>query len=286
MESRGLKVALCLLALPVFFRLGAGIPANAAEPCGDEACLTCHEEQGSQIAASIHGGGIGSESAAWGCESCHGPSPGHCDDPEAVAPMVAFRDTDPAEERLAMCMSCHAAGQKGAHFNGSPHLKGGVTCEQCHQPHYSATRDRLLPAKVSSVCLDCHQEKLALSLLNERHRMLEEMVSCIDCHDQHGPSARAQLGGFKQEMCYKCHTDKQGPFLYEHLAVRIERCSSCHDPHGSVNRHLLHYQSTADLCYSCHVWVPGFHTRFTNETQCTNCHVTIHGSNLDPAFLD
>jgi hypothetical protein len=34
--------------------------------------------------------------------------------------------------------------------------------------------------------------------------------------------------------------------------------------------------------------VPGFHAppRFTSESQCTNCHVAIHGSNLHPAFLD
>ena len=31
--------------------------------------------------------------------------------------------------------------------------------------------------------------------------------------------------------------------------------------------------------------VPGFHTRFTNESVCTNCHSTIHGSNFDAAFL-
>jgi DmsE family decaheme c-type cytochrome len=151
-----------------------------------------------------------------------------------------------------------------------------------------ATNDKLLADNMSMVCTGCHQEKMAAAMLNERHRMLEEMVGCVDCHEQHGHSSRSRLGGFKQEMCYKCHTDKQGPFLYEHLAVRIERCSECHDPHGSVNRHMLLYQNVADLCYSCHVDVPGFHAppRFNNESQCTNCHVAIHGSNLHPAFLD
>jgi DmsE family decaheme c-type cytochrome len=276
---------LCLLTLLAVLRLGARVTAHAAEPCGTETCIVCHEEQGEVISSSIHGS-VSGEDEAVGCESCHGPSAGHCEDPGAVGPMMAFKDTDPSADRLSMCLSCHAGGEKGSHFKRSPHLKGGVTCEQCHQPHYSATKDRLLPGRVSSVCLGCHEEKLAASFLNERHRMIEEMVSCVDCHNQHGPSARAQLGGFKQEMCYKCHTDKQGPFLYEHLGVRIERCSTCHDPHGSVNRHLLHYQSVADLCFTCHVEVPGFHTRFTAESQCTNCHVTIHGSNLHPAFLD
>lgn len=48
---------------------------------------------------------------------------------------------------------------------------------------------------------------------------------------------------------------------------------------------MLTFQAVAELCYSCHVAVPGFHSRFTLDTQCTNCHSSIHGSNLDPYFL-
>ena len=36
-------------------------------------------------------------------------------------------------------------------------------------------------------------------------------------------------------VCYKCHVDKQGPFVYEHVPVKTEGCSSCHTPHGSTN---------------------------------------------------
>ena len=62
-------------------------------------------------------------------------------------------------------------------------------------------------------------------------------------------------------------------------------CSACHTAHGSPNRHLLNFQAVAELCFSCHNMVPGFHARFTLETQCTNCHSTIHGSFLSPFFL-
>jgi predicted CXXCH cytochrome family protein len=94
------------------------------------------------------------------------------------------------------------------------------------------------------------------------------------------------LGGFKHEKCFTCHTDKQGPYVFEHLTSRVEGCTSCHDSaHGSVNRHMLSYQRVADLCNSCHTVVPGFHTRFVNTSQCTNCHSQIHGSNLHQAFL-
>ena len=121
--------------------------------------------------------------------------------------------------------------------------------------------------------------------LNERHRILEGMVDCTDCHDQHGKSTRASLGGVKQEKCFQCHTDKEGPFVYEHGSIRVEGCTTCHNPHGNVNRHMLAYQQTADLCFSCHAEVPSFHTRFQATTNCTNCHTEIHGSNLSPFFL-
>ena len=42
-----------------------------------------------------------------------------------------------------------------------------------------------------------------------------------------------------EEACLKCHIDKRGPFVYEHAAVRIDGCETCHMPHGSMNAKLL-----------------------------------------------
>lgn len=52
-------------------------------------------------------------------------------------------------------------------------------------------------------------------------------------------------------------------------------------------------QDTGALCLTCHSAMPQFHvgfapntpSRFDTLTQCTNCHVEIHGSNLDRNFL-
>ena len=38
-----------------------------------------------------------------------------------------------------------------------------------------------------------------------------------------------------EEPCLKCHIDKRGPFVFEHAAVRIDGCETCHMPHGSTN---------------------------------------------------
>jgi hypothetical protein len=48
---------------------------------------------------------------------------------------------------------------------------------------------------------------------------------------------------------------------------------------------MLTFQNVADLCYSCHAVVPGFHASFGPDNQCTNCHSSIHGSNFNAFFL-
>jgi hypothetical protein len=41
-----------------------------------------------------------------------------------------------------------------------------------------------------------------------------------------------------------------------------------------------------DLCFGCHTAAVSWHSRFAvTETNCTNCHSAIHGSNLDKLFL-
>jgi DmsE family decaheme c-type cytochrome len=141
--------------------------------------------------------------------------------------------------------------------------------------------------------VDCHAETVSDFAFNERHRLTEGILECTSCHDPHSRENRSLLGGFQHEQCATCHNDKGGPFIFEHAASRVEGCTACHSPHGSPNRHMLTHQSVAELCYTCHAEVPQFHSgfspvgppRFDLDTQCVNCHLTIHGSNLDPLFL-
>jgi DmsE family decaheme c-type cytochrome len=94
------------------------------------------------------------------------------------------------------------------------------------------------------------------------------------------------------EVCYKCHTEKQGPFVYQHEA-KIEGCVICHSPHGSGNQRMLNQTQVNLLCLSCHsqaatVGPPGtptFHDQSTKYQSCTLCHVAIHGSNTSSVFF-
>lgn len=293
----------CVLSVVIGMspRARAGSPAAVAQASqdpayvGSETCAGCHQEQFESYRHSVHAQTESGDWAVTGCESCHGPGADHVEDPLNV--MVLFDPDDTTRtvsEKTGQCLGCHVQDAATFEYRSGSHMKGAIDCAACHKPHAAAGRDRLLTGAQTEACLGCHQEVRAALNLNERHRVLEGVVACADCHTQHGVSARDRLGGFKQETCTGCHTDKSGPFVFEHVSSRVDGCTSCHLPHGSVNRHMLDFQSPGDLCYSCHVVVPGFHrgfgppgipARFDSTTNCTNCHATIHGSNLDPHFL-
>jgi predicted CXXCH cytochrome family protein len=63
-----------------------------------------------------------------------------------------------------------------------------------------------------------------------------------------------------------------------------EDCRACHTPHGSVNQHLLPVREPF-LCLQCH---PTHRLDATKTgqykqnvyTRCTDCHSTIHGTDL------
>ena len=273
---------------------------------GSETCAECHDVEWDAFARSIHfQTNTTGEWESRACESCHGPGLAHVDAGGDAPMMFGASDLSSASEKTDQCLTCHEARETTFRFRSADHPKGRVDCASCHEVHaetptdwllepFEAARDDAL-AKVAGhkACLECHQEVRAASTsLVSRHRIEEGIVQCSDCHEQHDPSPRAELGGFQQETCFECHIDKRGPFVFEHQASRVEGCSSCHVPHGSPNRHMLQFQSVADQCYSCHIVVPGFHkgfpgapVRFDATSVCTNCHSTIHGSNLDPYFL-
>ena len=266
--------------------------SQAAGYVGSETCAVCHQDRFDDHRASVHYQIEQGDSPVTGCESCHGPGDAHVNDPENVPLIFDTRNAlASAADRAGQCLDCHASEVTSFDYRAGSHMKGAVDCSSCHLVHEASGRDRLLAGALTDTCVGCHSEVRAELNLNERHRVLEGMVTCADCHEQHGQSVRSRLGGFKQETCVGCHTDKGGPFVFEHLSNQVEGCTSCHVPHGSPNRHMLQYQSGGDLCYSCHVAVPGFHkgagpaVRFDSTTNCVNCHSSIHGSNLDPHFL-
>lgn len=270
-------IALFGLALLVAGVLSAAKPGQQAAK-DSETCGQCHEDAVKGFLQKPHAA-IGAAS----CTSCHAGSEKHIQEGGGTN-IFAFKPADPAAQKNNACLKCHTADS--SQFIAGPHGKASLDCTTCHSVHAQPTKPNLLKSSATKTCAACHQDVMAKFALNERHRLQEGILSCATCHNPHAPEARERLGGFKQEACLKCHTDKGGPYLYEHGSNRIEGCTICHESHGSPNRHMLTTQSVADLCFSCHVAAPAWHSRFGEKTtNCTTCHSTIHGSNLSKIFI-
>jgi DmsE family decaheme c-type cytochrome len=298
MKDKRLWLGLPIIALLLLF----GAYGNAAENGNgndeslDALCADCHDAQAAGFAHNPHS--VLSE-PGWGkveggqCTSCHTGAEAHIESGGGLGTIFAFSEEEAPGVRTQACLNCHNSVHPA--FNRTPHAAAGVSCGDCHDIH--STSAQLLASKANTAwdpdkfgeatatCVECHGDVIAQFQFNERHRLQEGILDCSSCHNPHEAGNRIALGGFKQELCIGCHTDKGGPFVFEHGSVKAEGCTACHTPHGSPNRHLLNFQSVGELCFSCHAGVPGFHARFTLDTVCTNCHSAIHGSNFHPAFL-
>lgn len=292
-RHRSFPLLLCLGV--AILTLGAAAGTALAQEDGGamtvdtELCAACHED----VVASFRGPHA---AQAASCAACHGDVTAHLEAGGGADTIFSFTGDAPHTVTAKACLECH--GDAHPRFLRSPHARAGMDCQSCHSVHDPApgswanlkksntvTRPMEDVSMASLVCRECHAEVFTQFELSERHRLQEGILECQSCHDPHEPASRTRLAAFKQEACIECHGDKGGPFVFEHGSVQVEGCVACHTPHGSPNRHLLKFQRTAELCFSCHAAVPGFHSRFTLDTTCTNCHSSIHGSNFDPFFL-
>ena len=205
----------------------------------------------------------------------------------------------------ATCLKCHEGSQgrndERFNFRRSEHFRHGLSCIDCHSSHSPKRTEFLLKDSQPNMCYQCHAEQKATFAKPFHHKVPEGGIKCSDCHNQHGgfmpKSLRNSVNG--DIACVKCHADKQGPFVFEHAPVKAEGCQTCHTPHGSTNPKLLTRNLVKFLCIECHsntpgipgdgggigVPSPGSHNindpRYSN---CTLCHIEIHGSNKDRFF--
>src|SRR3990167_8618332 len=229
-------------------------PLAASAMVGDSVCQNCHEDQLAKFNKTLMAKYLYSKTKSgketFACETCHGPGRAHSEagGGRGVGNLITFGKgaTTPAEKQNAVCLQCHSEIE---------------TCGQCHQ------------------------QKRAQRMRYSHMPLRENKMKCTSCHSPHGSvSDKLLKGNSINEMCYSCHAEKRGPFLWEHAPV-AESCTNCHDPHGSNNERMLTLPKPR-LCQQCHV--ESGHpttpqrltaTRYLSDQACNNCHYDVHGSN-------
>ena len=283
---------------PEALRVVVGAAQGAAPQAGtgyagEATCLGCHEDQAYK--GTAHGRSFNERTPAsnLGCENCHGPGKAHADsgDPTLIRRFTAISPSDVN----ATCTSCH---NRGGHalWDGSQHEQRSLSCITCHSVHAAKGAPLLKAESQYVLCATCHRSVINRTFRVNHMPLREGALLCTSCHNVHGTQNVRLLraGTTIDESCTSCHTDKRGPFAFEHAAMRLEGCLGCHEPHGSINPKMLVRNQLHLLCLECHSTAsgilasqpPSFHdlrsARFQN---CTTCHLKVHGSNVNKFLL-
>lgn len=274
----------------------------ASKAAQNDECATCHEQIANGFARTVHGKSPNGTSVS--CETCHGNGAEH---------IAAGGDTskikNPAKTKAAeastTCTQCHSQVKEHSFWRGSKHESAGLSCLNCHSAHHSKAVEtanrfasfaanpraeaKLLKMKnEEETCFQCHSDLRKAQFQRSTHLFRNEdrehRLSCSSCHEPHGSiGPKLMKAASVNETCYECHTEKRGPFLWEHAPAR-EDCSVCHKAHGSNNVALLQTRAPM-LCQQCHIQgrhqtVAGVpNAAWSLSRSCMNCHPAVHGSN-------
>lgn len=284
----------------------ANVEASKSPFAGSEACQLCHEDLGNAFGRNLHHELEESKKGKWAgksCESCHGPGAKHAD--STLAADILNPGKMPAGKANAACLTCHKNEETHLGRIAGSHARSEVSCTACHAMHQgSAKVVARNNAAINAQCGSCHGDVLAKFNQPYGHKILQNAMSCADCHNPHGTFQKSltRLSAGNEPGCLSCHGDKRGPFAFEHAPVQLEGCNSCHAPHGSANPRLLNRHEVRFNCLECHANGPVLPTTLTSRNlgvlppalhdlkqpqyrNCTVCHVKVHGSNTNKDFL-
>jgi DmsE family decaheme c-type cytochrome len=300
---RLIRPAMVLTAMFVLFG-GNSAFAQAAAPAATwnvTDCQSCHEKAlGPVFTHTKHA------QADLSCANCHQSVGEHAKAQlagETNGPVPSIKKLK-ANEINTSCLSCHEKAKQSSYLS-SMHARRNVACTSCHSVHASKSVKALLTTKNDAdTCYSCHKSERAKAMRTSHHPVREGKMGCASCHNPHdGTRPKMIKAESVNELCYTCHAEKRGPFLFEHAPVR-EDCVSCHEPHGTNHKRLL-AQKLPNLCWNCHLTGSGHFgsgdnlnteqgarvaptgapsgyplagSRFV-EKSCKNCHVNLHGSN-------
>ncbi len=249
-------------------------------------CLPCHAPAYAMLRGKVHASlSRWDQGRGRGCVSCHPGAGQHVRTgglPELVESPRSL------VQQKAICSSCHGKQDKVCGYVFGIHGRRKVACLDCH----SATPENTPKARAqdaSAGCASCHK-RAASSFRGPRrgHPVGENKFTCASCHEAHKQKGVTLVSAWKTQFaCTGCHKEYQGPFLFEHNAIRGEGCLSCHVAHNNNHPKLLPARRSRDNCLPCHADLPSFHDQGPGSVyrNCLDCHTKIHGSNRNRYFF-
>lgn len=149
------------------------------------------------------------------------------------------------------CTSCHdphstkRANSSLVYDNLHPPYEDG-DCDVCHS-------DDGTPARLASVCADCHDSDNDFATAHNGGRSAEKSGSidvCLDCHSPHAGYTSLLVRDNQRDTCLQCHAREEFTRPVVHAALD-EGCASCHDVHMN-NTAVLKGTGVDAVCYTCH----------------------------------
>jgi predicted CXXCH cytochrome family protein len=194
---------------------GIVVPApdvKGAEFVGMETCATCHEKTVKDFKKTAHARLVvaSEEIKDQGCEACHGAGSLHVDAQTPADKKATIVNPGKSPEA---CFKCHL--EKKAEFSLQYHHpvpEGKMTCTDCHNPHSS---DGVKPGSGKSLfgknelCARCHKPESGPFVYE--HEATRE--GCTVCHNVHGSINDKMLIERDANLCLKCHTQSNFPFM-------------------------------------------------------------------------
>ena len=187
---------------------------KAATYVGSETCGMCHEDIGKALLKSPHEAvDTGEDKHGFKgkvCESCHGPGSNHVESLSAVDIRNPAK-LSPAETDRT-CLACHRNRPTISGRLEASHAHHAIACTACHSIHAHGPEGLVVrkPAEVNAQCEGCHIDVKASFAEPFKHRIPENAMTCVDCHNPHGTFKPGvmRMANANEPGCFTCHSDK------------------------------------------------------------------------------